>query len=79
MGDANLDGEITVDDATQIQRIAAEITAADEKTTAVADINADGVIDITEATKIQQKLAEIYTDGYTRNIGKKFRFNRAES
>ena len=79
VGDANLDGEITVDDATQIQRIAAEITAADEKTTAVADINADGVIDITEATKIQQKLAEIYTDGYTRNIGKKFRFNRAES
>ena len=45
------------------------------RTKAAADINGDGVIDVTEATKIQQNLAEIFTDGYTRNIGKTFRFS----
>ena len=69
------DGEITVDDATEVQKICADIITADEKTKAAADINGDGVIDVTEATKIQQNLAEIFTDGYTKNIGKTFRFS----
>ncbi len=48
VGDANLDGAITVDDATEIQKIAADLAVADDKIKAVADINADGAIDITE-------------------------------
>ena len=75
VGDADHDGEITVDDATEVQKICADIITADGRTKAAADINGDGVIDVTEATKIQQNLAEIFTDGYTRNIGKTFRFS----
>ena len=74
VGDANLDGAITVDDATEIQKIAADLAVADDKIKAVADINADGAIDITEATKIQQSLAEICNDGYAGNIGKVFKY-----
>ena len=74
VGDANLDGAITVDDATEIQKIAADLAVADDKIKAVADINADGAIDITEATKIQQSLAEICNDGYAGNIEKVFKY-----
>ena len=74
VGDANLDGAITVDDATEIQKIAADLAVADDKIKAVVDINADGAIDITEATKIQQSLAEICNDGYAGNIGKVFKY-----
>ena len=74
VGDANLDGAITVDDATEIQKIAADLAVADDKIKVVADINADGAIDITEATKIQQSLAEICNDGYAGNIGKVFKY-----
>lgn len=63
------------DRITEVQKICADIITADEKTKAAADINGDGVIDVTEATKIQQNLAEIFTDGYTKNIGKTFRFS----
>ena len=75
VGDADHDGKITVDDATEVQKICADIITADGRTKAAADINGDGVIDVTEATKIQQNLAEIFTDGYTRNIGKTLRFS----
>ena len=63
------------DRITEVQKICADIITADGRTKAAADINGDGVIDVTEATKIQQNLAEIFTDGYTRNIGKTFRFS----
>ena len=63
------------DRITEVQKICADIITADGRTKAAADINGDGVIDVTEATKIQQNLAEIFTDGYTKNIGKEFRFS----
>ena len=62
------------DRITEVQKICADIITADGRTKAAADINGDGVIDVTEATKIQQNLAEIFTDGYTRNIGKISKF-----
>lgn len=56
-GDADGDGEITVIDATVIQRVLADIPTASfyEK---AADVDNNG-LDITDATMIQRKLAEI--------------------
>ena len=57
LGDANADGEVTVPDATVIQRYLAEIeTEIDEE---AADADGDGEVAILDAAFIQRWLADI--------------------
>lgn len=55
--DANADGEITIVDATYVQRCAAGMSEMSPKQKAAADLNGDGVVDVIDATLIQMKLA----------------------
>lgn len=57
IGDVNGDGKITVMDATEIQRIKAQLSEL--KNFYVADFDRDKSVDVMDATKIQQKLAKI--------------------
>ena len=57
IGDVNEDGKITVMDATEIQRIKAQLSEL--KNFYVADFDRDKSVDVMDATKIQQKLAKI--------------------
>lgn len=59
LGDVDRDGEITVSDATEIQRSLALFTELDEEQTLLADVNNDGCISITDATYIQMYVAKI--------------------
>ena len=70
-GDCNGDGEVTVDDATLIQRFLAEyldetgaplLDVEDEEVLAVADVNNDGKVSVSDVTEIQRYLAEIITE-----------------
>ncbi len=63
MGDANLDGKLTVWDVTVIQRHAAELELLTGNALTAADVNGDGVVDVNDATCVQIYLAE-YTSGY---------------
>lgn len=63
MGDANLDGKLTVWDVTVIQRHAAEFELLTGNALTAADVNGDGVVDVNDATCVQIYLAE-YTSGY---------------
>ncbi len=62
LGDANLDGRVTICDVTAIQRHIAEIEPLSEQALALADTNGDGEIDIADATLIQMYLAEFITE-----------------
>ncbi|MGN0501533.1 MAG: dockerin type I domain-containing protein, partial [Ruminococcus sp.] len=64
-GDVNLDGQITVTDATLIQKHLAGLNEFDrDKQLELADVNCDGAISIIDATKIQFILAGRYTAVY---------------
>ena len=56
-GDVNGDGEVTVADATDIQKNIADILKFNEKQMAVADINGDGDISIADVTILQKYIA----------------------
>ncbi len=56
-GDADLSGEITVIDATEIQRYLASMCTLNADATAVADVDGDGSVTIVDATAIQRWLA----------------------
>ena len=62
LGDANLDGRVTIRDVTAIQRHIAETEPLSEQALALADTNGDGEIDIADATLIQMYLAEFITE-----------------
>ena len=57
LGDADGDGEVTIMDATCIQRCLAELSVTGNFSRYAADLNRSGDIDITEATGIQRWLA----------------------
>ena len=71
IGDANLDRELTIQDATFIQRVLVNLGtfyekddlterfAAGKKLSYICDINRDGVRSILDATAIQRKLAKL--------------------
>lgn len=59
LGDADLDGVITITDATTIQRILAKLATATAKQKFLADVNGNGELDITDATYIQRYLAKL--------------------
>ncbi len=61
-GDANLDGVITVDDVTLIQKASLNIVALDDIATAISDVNDDGKITVADATLIQKYLSRGYTN-----------------
>ncbi len=55
-GDANLDGAITVADATLTQKIGINLVEADTKVRLLTDVNDDGRISVVDATYIQKYL-----------------------
>ena len=57
-GDVNLDGDVTISDATLVQKYIAELVELDELQLELADVNGDGEINISDATYIQKMIAE---------------------
>lgn len=57
-GDANLDGYVSITDATCVQRHLAELETLSESGITAADTDKDGNITIADATEIQRYLAE---------------------
>ena len=57
IGDVDLDGSVTILDATAIQRYLADLTQLSGEQLAMADVDADGSVTIIDATKIQRYVA----------------------
>ncbi|MBQ8795475.1 MAG: hypothetical protein IJZ54_03525 [Clostridia bacterium] len=68
LGDVNLDGKVTIQDATLIQKAIAKLATLDEVQTAAADATEDGEVNIKDATAIQKWIAKVA--GANENIGK---------
>ena len=62
IGDTDLDGEITIIDATRIQRKLASLTELSSAAEIAADADEDGEITILDATAIQRNLAGLSTN-----------------
>lgn len=62
LGDVNGDGNITIADATQIQKHLANILQLDEAHLEAADTNGDGRVSVADATQIQKYLANIISE-----------------
>lgn len=67
LGDVNLDGRVTIQDATALQKALAKISTLDEVQTAVADADENGSVNIKDATAIQKWIAK-YANA-NQNIG----------
>ena len=67
LGDVNLDGRVSIQDASLIQKALAKIATLDEVQTAAADAFEDGKISIQDASAIQKWLAKF--DDANPNIG----------
>lgn len=67
-GDANLDGIITIEDATLIQKIGINMAKTDYKVNLLSDVNNDGRVSVVDATYVQKYLAELNYD--TKSVGK---------
>jgi len=59
LGDADLDGFVTVLDATRIQRMLADLDESSEDAEKTADVDGDGKITVIDATYIQRWLADL--------------------
>lgn len=59
IGDADLNGEVNIDDVTAIQRYSADMEEFSKTQKFVSDVNCDGVVDINDATVIQKYLANM--------------------
>ena len=69
IGDANIDGRITVADATLIQKFCVGLSTPENETARkLADVNGDGTVSILDATLIQKYLVGGFSD--TGNAGK---------
>lgn len=66
IGDADLDKNLSVLDATAIQRYLAEMDDFNKLQIAVSDINENGEADILDVTIIQRELAGVVTDYHNR-------------
>ena len=58
-GDVNLDGVVSILDATEIQKHIAKLVELDDTQLAVADTNHDGNINVLDATEIQKYVAKL--------------------
>ena len=67
VGDVDADGEISIKDATMIQKYLVELTTLNATQLKAADTNGDGNVTVDDATLIQYYLAEF---NITSNIGK---------
>jgi len=66
LGDADLDGNVTILDATRIQRVLAELDEMTPAVRAAADADRDGEMTVMDATRIQRYLSELCNlDGST--------------
>lgn len=61
-GDVDGDGDVTIDDATLIQKAAIELVSFTDLQKQLADVNGDGRVSILDVTCVQKYLAE-YTTG----------------
>ena len=61
-GDSDMDGKVSIIDATQIQRVLAKLTPESSINTKNADTDGDGKISILDATFIQRYLAKLVTN-----------------
>ena len=68
LGDVNLDGKVSIQDATLIQKALAKLATLDEVQAAAAEVTEDGNVNIKDVTMIQKWLANF--DGVNENIGK---------
>lgn len=59
LGDVDLDGKVTINDATVIQRYLAEMVNLNNEQIKLGDVDNNGKIDINDATMIQRYLAEL--------------------
>ena len=57
VGDVDLDGKITIKDATMIQKALADLLTLSYESETLADVDRDGKITIKDATAIQKYLA----------------------
>ncbi|MGN0501493.1 MAG: dockerin type I domain-containing protein, partial [Ruminococcus sp.] len=62
LGDVNSDGEISVLDATLIQKYIAGLTTFSSAQLAAGDVNGDGIITVTDATQIQKYIVGLITE-----------------
>lgn len=58
LGDVNLDGIISVDDATLLQKYVSDLVELSDEALENSDVNLDGVVNIDDATAIQKMLVE---------------------
>ena len=61
-GDSDMDGKVSIIDATQIQRVLAKLTPESSINTKNADTDGNGKISILDATFIQRYLAKLVTN-----------------
>ena len=57
-GDVDGDGDVTIDDATLIQKAAIELVSFTNLQMQLADVNGDGRVSILDVTCVQKYLAE---------------------
>lgn len=62
MGDVNGDGNVTIDDATLIQKAAADIIVLSDSQKTAADVDGDGRVTVSDATCVQKYIAK-YASG----------------
>lgn len=59
-GDINGDGEVTIQDVTELQKSLAEMTFLNDNQNISSDVNEDGFATITDATLMQKYIADYY-------------------
>ena len=59
IGDVDLDGNVSINDATLIQFYLAELETLSEQQLLLADTNGDGEVTINDATHLQEYLADL--------------------
>ena len=59
LGDANLDGQVDITDATIMQLYAAEMTELSDLAKRLADVNSDGNVTVADVTQLQNYLAGV--------------------
>lgn len=59
IGDADMDGDVTISDVTAIQKSLVDVLTLTEEAEYLADVDKNGIVNIDDATNIQKYLAEI--------------------
>ncbi len=59
LGDVNMDGTVSILDATEVQKGLAGLVSLNEYQSKLADVNKDGSVSIIDATQIQKYIAGI--------------------